>query len=159
MIPSQVNNNIYQCIKETYGPNTLRTVRKLEKVLKKLARFRNHLTFAIKCKTSNIQPKGLRLKCGLRTKKTKAIIEQAERKLLNEHTHTVTRTIQNLNNDRAVYEDELKNVLNEDIFAALKEKLRNREDEEFKKVKSRQRNKFEKLLRLQTDVECLPSNA
>ena len=145
MQPSQLKNNMYNYIKETYGYETLKTVRKLEKVVKKLARFRNHLTFAIKCKTINVQPKGLRLKCGLRTPKTKKIVEQAERKLLHEHTHSVVRTIRNLNNEKRLNEEELSKVLDNDVFEALKGKLSLREETEYSKVKTRQQNKFAKL--------------
>ena len=123
MQPSQLNNNMYNYIKQTYGFETLKTVRKLEKVMKKLARFRNHLTYAIRFKTFNIQPKGLRIKCGLNTPNTKKIVEQAERKLLHEHTHSVVRTIRNLNDEKRLKEDELRNVLDDDVFKSLESKL------------------------------------
>ena len=101
---SQLSNNIYNYIKENSGMETLKTVRKYEKTLKKLARYRNHLTFAIRCKSFHIQPKGLRLKCALRTPKTRSIVETAERKLLHEHIHGIVQTIRTLKNDSRGYQ-------------------------------------------------------
>ena len=142
---SQLSNNIYNYIKENSGMETLKTVRKYEKTLKKLARYRNHLTFAIRCKSFHIQPKGLRLKCALRTPKTRSIVETAERKLLHEHIHGIVQTIRTLKNDSRGYEERLCTILSVDIFRTLKEKMDLRERSEYEKVKLRQKNKFSRL--------------
>ena len=142
---SQLSNNIYNNIKECNGVETLKTVRKLEKTLKKLSRYRNHLTFAIRCKTNQIQPKGLRLKYGLKTPKTRKIIETAEKKLLHEHINGILQTIRTLKKEIRRYEESLEAVLSTDVYKTLKKKLDLREQTEYKKVKSRQIRKFSRL--------------
>ena len=130
---------------------TLKTVRKLEKTLKKLARYKNHLTFAIRCKSSHIQPKGLRLKCGLKSPKTKRIVETAERKLLHEHIHGIVRTIENLKNEIIYYEERLGEELSEEIFQNLKKRMDDREHAEYERVKARQKGKFSRLAGFSTN--------
>ena len=82
-------------------------MRKYEKVVKILVRFKNHLTFAIRCKDSQVQPKGLRLKYGMKSQKARRIIESAERKLLHEHIHETVRTISDLKAEKRHYEERL----------------------------------------------------
>ena len=147
---SQLNNNIYNYIKENNGLETLKTVRKLEKTVKKLARFRNHLTFAMRCKTSHVQPKGLRLKGAMKTQKTKNIVATAERKLLQEHIHDVVKTIRTIKNEMRRYQERLSGILSDEVYRRLEEMLVSREHGEFEKVKTRQKNKFLRLVGVNT---------
>ena len=142
---SQLNNNIFKHIKDSSGVETLNTVRKYEKVVNKLARFKNHLTFAIRCKDSRVQPKGLRLKHGMKSQKARRIIESTERKLLHEHIYKTVRTIDDLKSEKRHYEERLAAILNEEVFARLKEIIEKKEKTEYEKVKNRQKKKFSKL--------------
>ena len=140
---SQLNNNIYQYINDNNGMETLKTMRKLQKTWKKLTRYKNHLTFAIRGKSSHVKPKGLRLKCGLKSPKTKEIVETARRKLLHEHIHGIVRNIEK--NGIRYYEERLGENLSEDIFQNLKKRMDDREHAEYEKVKARQKGEFSRL--------------
>ena len=87
------------------------------------------------------------------TAKAKKIIQSAEKKLLHEHVHGLVRTIEKLKAANATYKEKLSQVLEEEIFTVLVDKVKDREVVEFEKVKDRQKNKFLKLINRQPRFE------
>ena len=54
--------NIHSVINDKYGNETLKTFRACENNFKKLANYRNHLTFSTKCYKEQVIPKSLKIK-------------------------------------------------------------------------------------------------
>ena len=65
-----------------------------EKLEKKMANYRNHLRFTIKCLKNEVIPVSVRLKTNIKTPKGIQIIRKAEKQLLNECIRLITNTIE-----------------------------------------------------------------
>ena len=142
---SQLNNGIFKTIKRSYGNDILNSARNYEKSTLKLARYRNHLTFSIRCKKNEVQPNGLKLKCGLRSAAVRTIIAKAEKRILGEHIRKVNGTRNALQDETNGYERILERVLPNDVFAILKGHVAAKAGLQFDKVKERQKRKYESL--------------
>ena len=68
--------NLFQSIRNQYNQNGLRTVRRLEEVCGKLARFRSHLKFNLRCKDEAITPVSLKIKTNVKGNKAEKIINK-----------------------------------------------------------------------------------
>ena len=108
---SQSNNSIFKEIKNEFGQRALKLSREYERKTFKLATYRNHLTFAVKCKVNGVTPKGLRLKCGIRNRKTKEILQKAERQILREHTRQTKGINDSLQKEIERLREELKSII------------------------------------------------
>ena len=60
----------------------------------KMADFRNHRRFSLKCLSYDVIPVSIRLKTNVRTAKGLEIIKKTERKLLNKHIRSINNTIE-----------------------------------------------------------------
>ena len=70
---------------------SLVTMGKLEK---KMANYRNHRRFSIRCLKSEVVPVSIRLKTNVKTSKGIQIIRRAEKQLLNERIRSVNNTLE-----------------------------------------------------------------
>ena len=66
----------------------------MEKIEKKMADFRNHRRFSLKCLSFDVIPVSIRLKTNVRTTKGLEIIKKTERKPLNECIRSINSTIE-----------------------------------------------------------------
>lgn len=150
---SQFKNSIFKEIKNEFGQRTLKIAREYEKKAMKLATYRNHLTFAVKCKVNEVIPKGLRLKCGMKNKKTKEIIQRAERQILREHTRQTKATKDAIQRDVNKLKEDLETSISGESFEKLEGLVRSKENKVFEDVKARQIAKYEKLSKTNGAVE------
>ena len=74
--------NLHAIIKEEYGQEGISLLRQWEKLEKKMADFKNHRRFTIKCLKNNIVPASVRLKTNIKTTKGLEIIRRAEKHIL-----------------------------------------------------------------------------
>ena len=100
-------SNIHCFILRQHGRDVLQQLRKLEKIVDKLARWRNHLIFNIRCRKSNITPKTLQLKSPINGEKARDILHRAEQRLLNIRIAQCTFRIRKLSEERNNLEEEL----------------------------------------------------
>ncbi len=91
--------NLFKNIRENYGQSTVRLVRELEKNEQKIASYRNHLVFTLRCKEEEVIPPSLRLKCPIPTTNARNIILRAQKQLLNERIRTINNKIGHLKDD------------------------------------------------------------
>ena len=77
-------------------------------VEKKMANYRNHHRFTIKCLKSEVIPVSIRLKTNIKTSKGLQIIRRAEKQLLNEHIQSINNTLELLMLKRDTCIKELK---------------------------------------------------
>ena len=68
-------------------------LRKWEQLEKKIADFKNHRRFTLRCISQKITPNSLKLKSNIKTSKGKRILERAERQLANECVRSINNTI------------------------------------------------------------------
>ena len=73
--------NLHAIIKQEYGQGSIFLVQQWEKLEKKMANFRNHWRFTIKCLKNNLVPVSVRLKTNIKKTKGLDIIRKAEKQL------------------------------------------------------------------------------
>ena len=71
-------------LRDNSGQPAIRAVRKLGELEQKVARYRNHVVFNLRCRDEAITPPSLRLKCPIRSKRAQDIVRKAEKELVKE---------------------------------------------------------------------------
>ena len=71
--------NTFKNIRETFGQETLKKYRDLERCENKLGQYRNHLVFTLRCKNENIIPQTLKFKCPIESTNAKRIVERVRK--------------------------------------------------------------------------------
>ena len=103
--------SLHAYIKQEYGQGSIFLLQQWEKLEKKMANYRNHCRFTIKCLKNNIIPVSVRLKTNIHTTKGLEIIKRAEKQLLNECAGTINNTIDLCGLQRDTYLGKLTMVL------------------------------------------------
>ena len=76
--------SLHSFMKQEYSQESLFLLWQWEKLEKKMASYRNHLRFRIKCLKNEVVPVSIRLKTNIKTQKGIQIIRKADKQLLNE---------------------------------------------------------------------------
>ena len=85
--------NLHYSIRREFGLENVAILRKWEQLEKKIADFKNHRRFTLRCLSQKITPNSLKLKSNIKTSKGKRILERAERQLANERVRSINNTI------------------------------------------------------------------
>ena len=143
------DSNLISDLRTKYGEDSVRTFRKWEIIVKKMADYRNHRRFMLKCIKASMTPVSCKLKNPLSYKSSRSyqIIHKAEKQLLYE-------CIRNINNIVATLDEQ-----REDQYKKFKDNVSNHEQDldrcrlfinkikehRHDKIKNKHINKFEKL--------------
>ena len=103
--------NLFGNIRECYGQSTVKHLRDIENVEKKLQRHRNHLVFSLRCRDLNLTPSSLKLRCPINSKKAKDIIKHAEKCLIKERIRVVSNKIGSLKKQKESREKDLDKLI------------------------------------------------
>ena len=133
-------------IEQEFGKNTLELYQKLERTVLKISDYKNHRRFSLWCLSKDITPVSLKLKNNIGTYKSKCIIHNTERKLLNERIRNINNTIENLEHVKYMYENELKGTVSKEIYQECGVYIENAKETRHNKVLQRQVSKFERLI-------------
>ena len=98
-------------MKEEYGQRSIFLLQQWEKLEKKMANYRNHQRFSIKCLKNEVIPVSIRLKTNIKTTKGIQIIRRAEKQLLNECIRSINNTLELLMMKRDTCIEELKEII------------------------------------------------
>ena len=98
-------------MKEEFGQRSIFLLGQWEKLEKKMANYRNHLRFTIRCLKNEVIPVSIRLKTNVKTSKVFQIIRRAERQLLNECIRSINNTLELLMMKRDTCIQELKDTI------------------------------------------------
>ena len=98
-------------MKQEYGQESIFLLWQWEKLEKKMADYRNHLRFTIKCLKSEIIPVSVRLKTNVQTSRSLQIIRKAEKQLLNEQIRSINNILELLMLKRNTCSEKLKDIL------------------------------------------------
>ena len=98
-------------MKQEYGQESIFLLWQWEKLEKKMANYRNHPRFTIKCLKNEVIPVSVRLKTNIKTPKGIQIIRKAEKQLLNECIRLITNTIELLMLKRDTCSNKVKEIL------------------------------------------------
>jgi len=144
-------NSLFKNVAEAYGRETLNSARYYESLTKKVARYRNHLVFTLRCKQRGMVPVNLRLKCPINTRHAKDIVSRTERSLLNERVHIINGKLNSLRAQRQVLIKSLQATLSAQLWNQLTQQMQVTENAEFSRSKEIQVQKFNRLIAQSTD--------
>ena len=85
--------NLHESIGREFGLENVTILRKWEQLEKKIANFKNHRRFTLRCLSQNVTPTSLKLKSNIKTYRGKSILERAERQLMNECVRSINNSI------------------------------------------------------------------
>ena len=71
-------------LRHSYGEDLVSSVRGYGRCVEKLAKYKNHVIFNLRCRTSRLLPPSLRMRPPMRTARAEAIAERAGFGFLNE---------------------------------------------------------------------------
>ena len=80
-------------LEKEFGRESVAIFRDWEQHVKKLADFKNHRRFTLRCLSQKITPVSLKLKRNIKTERGQKIIEKAEKQLMDERVRQINHTI------------------------------------------------------------------
>ena len=137
--------NLHAFIKQEFGEESVLKLRLWEKVEKKMADYKNHRRFTIKCLKRDIIPVSIKLRTSLSTKKASQIIRKAERQLLNERIRNISNTIEINMFKRDAYFQQLEKELDQGTLQECLNFIGKVRECRHKRVQDRQIRKFNTL--------------
>jgi hypothetical protein len=138
--------NLHQAIRRDYGQSAVIKLRENENIEKKIARFRNHRIFTLRCKDRGLTPPSLRLKCPINTQNARTIIQKAEKELLRERIRVINNKLDGLNRQKTVAESDLiSRDYPSDVKQRISQHLAKSREKEFQNVSARQIKKLDRL--------------
>ena len=138
--------NLHAFIKQEFGQESVLKLRLWEKTVKKMANYKNHRRFLIKCLKRDIIPVSIKLKTSIHTRKTSEIIRRAEKQLLNECIRSINNMIEINMFRRDTYFHQLERVIDHETLQECKNFINKVRECRCKKVLDRQKRKFEALV-------------
>ena len=143
------DSNIFKYLKDKYGEESVGLVRKWENTIKKMADYRNHRCCTLRCIKVRITAVSCKLKIPLqfKTNKSYQMIHKAERQLLYDRVRSINVISDKLEKHGYTNYTCLREVIaEEDMFTCIRF-INNIKEYRHAKIKNRQIDKFERLLR------------
>ena len=112
------------------------------KTEKKMANYKNHRRFSIKCLKREIIPVSIKLKTSIHTRKASEIIRRAEKQLLNEFIRSINNMIEINMFRRDTYFHQLERVIDHETLQECKNFINKVRECRHKKVLERQKKKI-----------------
>ena len=137
--------NLHAFIKQEFGEESVLKLQLWEKAEKKMANFKNHRRFSIKCLKRDFIPVSIRLRTTLYTRKASQIIKKAEKQLLNECIRSINNTIEINMFRRDAYFHQLERELYQGTLQECINFINKVRECRHKKVQDRQIKKFNAL--------------
>lgn len=144
--------NIFRVIDTTYGRSALQLVRRHERCSKKLARFSNHLTFLTRCIKNSVIPKDLRVRSPIPSRAGQRIADNTSRRFLRERIHITRIALDSIKDELGRTTQQVKDALAEEHSCVVLECNSNSYRVEFDKCKTRQQEKYSKLIEPRRDT-------
>ena len=86
--------NLHFHLNKEFGEESVFLLQQWEKIENKMADFRNHRRFSLRCLKREVIPVSIRLKTNIKTIRGLEIITKTERKLLNEHIRSINNALE-----------------------------------------------------------------
>ena len=97
-------------LRRDFGQLAVKAVRKLGEMEQKVARYRNHLVYNLRCRDEAVIPPSLRLKCPIPTKKAHDIVKKAQLDLVKERIRINSNKVSDLKEEIAVVKSDINNL-------------------------------------------------
>ena len=143
--------NLHFQLNEEFGEESVFLLRQWEKIEKKMADFRNHRRFSLRCLKRDVIPVSIRLRSNIKTIRGLEIIRKTERKLLNERIRSINNSLEIYMYERNSIAHQLEERLGHSNIVKECQDFINRVIEcRHQRVMTRQKGKFELLCQRKT---------
>ena len=137
--------NLHYSIGREFGLENVAILRKWEQLENKIANFKNHRRFTLRCLSQKITFNSLKLKSNIKTSKGKRILERAERQLANECVRSIYNTIATCICSRDTCMKDLQDLISSFYFQECSKLIERVKEERHQTVLKRQFSKFDQL--------------
>ena len=107
--------NLFKDIKRDYGQEAVKKLRLYERNERKLARYRNHRVFTLRCRDLDLTPPSLKLTCPINTNRARDIVKKAKKDLLRERLRVINHRIDDFRSKSESYNLEIQNRFPGDV--------------------------------------------
>ena len=139
--------NLHQIILHEYGLEALCLFRDWEGLWLRASDYKNHRIFTLRCIHKDLVPVSIKLKTTIKTDKAKKIIRNAERDLLQARVKAVNNILDNVSKQTELCRSKIASFLSTQRFRECQDFIEKVGEIRFNKVKQRQLNKFNNLLK------------
>lgn len=129
-------------LKTRYGDETASLINSYEKCVEKLARYKNHVAFNLRCKSSGIIPPSLHVTSPVETARARRLAQKTSERFLKERIRHSARKKKSLDEERKWTALGLKRRVDPDDFEKIVRMVNNRGESTFVRTKRRQEEKF-----------------
>ena len=137
------DSNLFGYLKNKYGEECVRLLRNWEFTIKKMADYRNHRKFTLRCIKASLTPVSCKLKNPLKTNKSYNIIHKAEKQLLHERIRNINSILYMYEHNRHKQYSCLRNMITKNETNSCLHLIKGIKEHRHDKIKARQINKFE----------------
>ena len=134
--------SIHAHIIQKYGQESVKTFRWWEKLKMKMAEFKNHRRFTLRCLTKGLVPVSIKLKSTVKTLKGIYIVRKAKRMLMNERILSINNTITMLNCQIYTCINNPEGMINKEVMEECHEFINHRRERRHSKTLERQKKKL-----------------
>ena len=92
--------NLFKDLRVQFGQESVHQLRQLEHRQKKIARYRNHIVFDLRCRDESVTPPSLSLHVPVPSARAREITRKAEKQLLRERLRVNNNKLQQLQKDQ-----------------------------------------------------------
>ena len=137
--------NLHDSIGREFGLENVAILRKWEQLEKKIADFKNHRRFTLRCLSQRITPNSLKLRSNVKSSKGKRILERAERQLANECVRNINNTLATCTCSRDTCRKALQDQISNFYFEECLRFIERVKESRHQMVQKRQMSKFDRL--------------
>ena len=134
--------SLHAKIKSEYGKEGVNNLRWWEKLEMKMADFKNHRRFTLRCLSQGLAPVSIKLKSAVKTPKGTYIVRKAEKMLMNERVRAINNSI-NCRIDTCI--NHLERLLEKEVLEECYRFILERREKRHIQTQKRQIKKFNRL--------------
>ena len=127
-------------IKSEYGKEGVENLRQWEKLEMKMADFKNHNRFTLRCLGQGLVPVSIKLKSTVKTPKGTYIVRKAEKMLMNERVRAINNSITMFNCQIDTCINNLERLLEKEVLEECHRFIEERREKRHIQTQKRQEN-------------------
>ena len=142
-VPSK-NMPVKEDLRRLYGQSIVELTSKYGRCRERIARYKNHVIFNLRCKEQGIIPRSLHVKSPIDTERGKRIASRASEQFVNERLRLTNYRLRQLEDERKWREIGLRRAMSQEHFAKIMQMSEETAEYEFNKTKEQQRRKMDR---------------
>ena len=137
--------NIHTHLRSEYGKESVRILQCWERIKCKMADFKNHRRFSLRCLSEDVILVSIKLKGNIRTPKGQYITRRVEKALLNERIRLINNTISMFNHQGDTCKTDLEKRIREEDLKECQEFTNIRKEARHCRTKEGQKQNIDRL--------------